>query len=850
MANVTINGVTFIPGKGYKNSSLSGQSRFNVYRFVEEDGDRLIFKGVSMPGERPRLFAFPKTHNFVPHDSVDVDDAHSKWTTDDNEPLKQKVEATLERTGLRSAVNAIYGKYPSKIGLDIDPSKSTEIVSVLKKDFSKVIYNSDTFEVVIGDALGFASVEVPKKIAEELMLGWDIDRLCKDFHLNVTKQSSSYYFVGESSWIDKFYKAYGLDQFGIRIKDSAPVADSKIEYVFNDGKIVGGEGRSMDGIPYGLYQEGGRSYRGFEITSSENGLRKGVYRFYNWGGGVPFGNSAVDGQFTEAQFQKLIQEGKVKLLDSISVADKNWEVGKRVRMYGEYWIVINFSRGDWILESEKTKEQIRVSDSTTTFGMEDDIVKSGSGYTNKGKEGTHGQFATKKEAAAQTRAMYANGYKGDATEKEFKIYVKGPFGSYKVAEWSAVSKEAAVKEFLEMNPAYKNKGIIEARDAATVYAPIVDEKEPKYKKGDKVKYEGKTYYVAGVRGERDGVTFYHLTESKELDGVGRFNAAETKITHADAKMFKVADARTVRASMLSAGRKIVGDEDEVWTVVSVKKDGGGVEVAVKNDKGERDNWYFESSEQVPLADSVVADAKTEYVFNWRDTYHGTRERTRVDANSVGEAILEFEKMIALGGVGTANAFVISVSPNDGYVALYGKVSDLVKKFKDSVHVCDVDVKVGQQYQNARLSTLTVTNITNSGNVEWQFSRGGDVYGAPVSGFKAMLEKNGYRRIKDSTKMFKVVDKATGKTLLVKATDSLAAVMRVSSLKDTAYTVTARTNDFPYGNNVAVIVDANSEDEAVAKCRKVFEARGDKINHISATPTTSSDIAKGISRFKN
>ena len=748
MANVTINGVTFIPGKGYKNSSLSGQSRFNVYRFVEEDGDRLIFKGVSMPGERPRLFAFPKTHNFVPHDSVDVDDVHSKWTTDDNEPLKQKVEATLERTGLRSAVNAIYGKYPSKIGLDIDPSKSTEIVSVLKKDFSKVIYNSDTFEVVIGDALGFASVEVPKKIAEELMLGWDIDRLCRDFHLNATKQSSSYYFVGESSWIDRFYKAYGLDQFGIRIKDSAPVADSKIEYVFNDGKIVGGEGRSMDGIPYGLYQEGGRSYRGFEITSSENGLRKGVYRFYNWGGGVPFGNAAVDGQFTEAQFQKLIGEGKVRLLDSESALrdalSGRWvyltfdavkgkslkqEIAKKYKeQYGSDVQITRLDKGYnysnkeveirvyakgmhenfdgfWAVVKATEEQMKELRDSETSFGMEDDIVKSGSGYTNKGKEGTHGQFATEKEAAAQTRAMYANGYKGDATEKEFKIYVKGPFGSYKVAEWSAVSKEAAVKEFLEMNPAYKNKGIIEARDAATVYAPIVDEKEPKYKKGDKVKYEGKTYYVAGVRGERDGVTFYHLTESKELDGVGRFNAAETKITHADAKMFKVVDA--------------------------------------------------------------------------------------------GE-----------------------------------------------------DVKVGQQYQNARLATLTVTNITNSGNVEWQFSRDGDVYGAPVSGFKTMLAKNGYRKIKDSTKMFKVVDKATGKTLLVKATDSLAAVKRVSSLKDTAYTVMARTNDFPYGNNVAVIVDANSADEAVAKYRKVIEARGDKINSISATPTTSSDIARGISRLKN
>lgn len=55
----------------------------------------------------------------------------------------------------------------------------------------------------------------------------------------------------------------------------------------------------------------------------------------------------------------------------------------------------------------------------------------------------------------------------DETEKNFKIYVKNAFGAYKVADWPAVSKEAAVKEFLEANPSYRNKGIIEARDSTT-----------------------------------------------------------------------------------------------------------------------------------------------------------------------------------------------------------------------------------------------------------------------------------------------------------------------------------------------------------------------------------------------
>lgn len=55
----------------------------------------------------------------------------------------------------------------------------------------------------------------------------------------------------------------------------------------------------------------------------------------------------------------------------------------------------------------------------------------------------------------------------DEAEKNFKIYVKNAFGAYKVVDWPAVSKEAAVKEFLEANPSYRNKGIIEARDSTT-----------------------------------------------------------------------------------------------------------------------------------------------------------------------------------------------------------------------------------------------------------------------------------------------------------------------------------------------------------------------------------------------
>ena len=44
--------------------------------------------------------------------------------------------------------------------------------------------------------------------------------------------------------------------------------------------------------------------------------------------------------------------------------------------------------------------------------LDEDTVKQGNSWTNKGKEGTRGKFKTKKEADNQRKAMFANGYKG------------------------------------------------------------------------------------------------------------------------------------------------------------------------------------------------------------------------------------------------------------------------------------------------------------------------------------------------------------------------------------------------------------------------------------------------------
>lgn len=65
----------------------------------------------------------------------------------------------------------------------------------------------------------------------------------------------------------------------------------------------------------------------------------------------------------------VIVKGKPKTLEQLlkyvkdSVNDTKWEVGKRVRYEGQWWYIVNFSRGDWILENEKDGSQTRVRDS-------------------------------------------------------------------------------------------------------------------------------------------------------------------------------------------------------------------------------------------------------------------------------------------------------------------------------------------------------------------------------------------------------------------------------------------------------------------------------------------------------
>ena len=203
--------------------------------------------------------------------------------------------------------------------------------------------------------------------------------------------------------------------------------------------------------------------------------------------------------------------------------------------------------------------------------------------------------------------------------------------------------------------------------------------------------------------------------------------------------------------------------------------------------------YVKNNSAVAIKDSII-DAKTEYVFNWRDTYHGAKDKTRVDANSIKEAIKKFGNMIALGGIGTANCYVISISPNDGYVRTYGKLSDLLRTFKD----CDMKDAVDEN---------EIRNLLNkAGYSPLKWYRGG-------AGIEFEIRKGAF----GNTNAVKLLKKygydaeTTGLTGVV-VYDSMK-----NDNKEQLFTVKYKQGDTTYIRKVR----ANSIEDAISKVKDVY-----------------------------
>ena len=126
-----------------------------------------------------------------------------------------------------------------------------------------------------------------------------------------------------------------------------------------------------------------------------------------------------------------------KLKKDPKVVDPNSTWGKITRAYGDQ------------LDLDESKSMNPWDKLVAFYGdvlkenkLEEDTIKQDGKWVNKGKEGTHGTFKTKKEADAQRKAMFAQGYKEGLNEMLDKYHF------YDVQEFEAGTPERSRLELV------------------------------------------------------------------------------------------------------------------------------------------------------------------------------------------------------------------------------------------------------------------------------------------------------------------------------------------------------------------------------------------------------------------
>lgn len=79
-------------------------------------------------------------------------------------------------------------------------------------------------------------------------------------------------------------------------------------------------------------------------------------------------------------------------------------------------LIQDLDEAGFYLDANNKVQPIKPTEPKEECLAEDTIKQADGKWVNKGDEGTHGEFKTKKEADAQRKAMYANGYKENLTE--------------------------------------------------------------------------------------------------------------------------------------------------------------------------------------------------------------------------------------------------------------------------------------------------------------------------------------------------------------------------------------------------------------------------------------------------
>ena len=115
-------------------------------------------------------------------------------------------------------------------------------------------------------------------------------------------------------------------------------------------------------------------------------------------------------------------------------------------------------------DSDEEEVEVEVDES-----LQEDTEKQGEHWVNKGSEGTHGKFRTKKAADAQRKAMFANGYKAESLKESCNIDQCQKWVDYDMDKYHRISDDTMEK--------IKSSGYSVVKDQYGYYEVIADRKD-------------------------------------------------------------------------------------------------------------------------------------------------------------------------------------------------------------------------------------------------------------------------------------------------------------------------------------------------------------------------------------
>lgn len=206
----------------------------------------------------------------------------------------------------------------------------------------------------------------------------------KAFDLKDAKEQLEKFIMNTGDEQDRDRIRY-FKNFDLYLQDSEMYIDDATEDEYNE---------------YKDYQDALTQHRFESLKESSNMVTIGIY------------GDEVDGFRNVDALVKFFTNKGIKVSDVDGDMEYGWEMNLTGNPKTLFFAVCPTIPGYNCSSVQDFVDQYRIDES-----LKEDTVKTKDGkWTNKGDEGTHGKFNTKKEADAQRKAMFANGYKESLKE--------------------------------------------------------------------------------------------------------------------------------------------------------------------------------------------------------------------------------------------------------------------------------------------------------------------------------------------------------------------------------------------------------------------------------------------------